>query len=162
MRLFFFFFSSSSSTVSNSLLFLYFFMALTKFVSLHNVTNLRNKTLQLMIRDQLAIYFKYMHPQIFPYLIYLLHGAGHYLKSWLSLSLSKNILFYRSRRFITVFTKTHHWTLSRASRIQFAPSIPVSLKNVKVKLSFCLTKHHPMKAYWGSGDIAPRILWLRH
>jgi len=56
-------------------------MALTKFVSLHNVTNLRNKTLQLMIRDQLAIYFKYMHPQIFPYLIYLLHGAGHYLKS---------------------------------------------------------------------------------
>jgi hypothetical protein len=29
---------------------------------------------------------------------------------------------------------------------------------VKVKLSLCLTKHHSMKAYWGSGDIAPRIL----
>jgi hypothetical protein len=29
---------------------------------------------------------------------------------------------------------------------------------VKVKLSQCLTKHHAMKTYWGSGDIAPRIL----
>jgi hypothetical protein len=31
--------------------------------------------------------------------------------------------------------------------------------NVKVKLSLCfLTEHHPMKAYWRSGDIAPHIL----
>jgi hypothetical protein len=29
---------------------------------------------------------------------------------------------------------------------------------MKVKLSLCLTKHHTMKAYWGSGGIAPRIL----
>jgi hypothetical protein len=29
---------------------------------------------------------------------------------------------------------------------------------VKVKLSLCLTKHHAMKAYWWSEDIAPRIL----
>jgi hypothetical protein len=29
---------------------------------------------------------------------------------------------------------------------------------VKVKLSLCLTKHHAMKAYLGSGGIAPRIL----
>jgi hypothetical protein len=27
----------------------------------------------------------------------------------------------------------------------------------KVKLSLCLTKHHAMKTYWGSGGIAPRI-----
>jgi hypothetical protein len=27
-------------------------------------------------------------------------------------------------------------------------------------LSLCLTKHHPMKTYWGSGGIAPRILDL--
>jgi hypothetical protein len=33
----------------------------------------------------------------------------------------------------------------------------VSFK-VKVKLSLCLTKHYAMKKYWGSGDIAPRIL----
>jgi hypothetical protein len=26
--------------------------------------------------------------------------------------------------------------------------------------SLCLTKHHAMKAYWGSGGIAPRILDL--
>jgi hypothetical protein len=30
----------------------------------------------------------------------------------------------------------------------------------KAKLSLCLTKHHAMKAYWGSGGIAPRILDL--
>jgi hypothetical protein len=29
---------------------------------------------------------------------------------------------------------------------------------VKLKLSLCLAKHHAMKAYWGSGGIAPRIL----
>jgi hypothetical protein len=28
----------------------------------------------------------------------------------------------------------------------------------KVKLSLCLSKHHAMKAYWGSGGIAPLIL----
>jgi hypothetical protein len=44
---------------------------------------------------------------------YLLHGAGYYLKSWLSLSMSKNILLaYGTQRFITVFTQAHHWTLS--------------------------------------------------
>jgi len=39
-------------------------------------------------------------------LTYSLHGAGYYLKSSLSLSLSKNVpLSYETRRFITVFTK---------------------------------------------------------
>jgi hypothetical protein len=33
----------------------------------------------------------------------------------------------------------------------------VKLK-VKVKLPLCLTKHHAMKAYWGSGGIVPLIL----
>jgi hypothetical protein len=28
---------------------------------------------------------------------------------------------------------------------------------IKVKLSLCLTKHHAMKMYWGSGGIAQRI-----
>jgi hypothetical protein len=27
-------------------------------------------------------------------------------------------------------------------------------------LSLYLTKHHAMKAYWGSGDVAPLNLWL--
>jgi hypothetical protein len=27
-------------------------------------------------------------------------------------------------------------------------------------LSLCLTKHHAMNMYWGSGDIAPRFLDL--
>jgi hypothetical protein len=29
---------------------------------------------------------------------------------------------------------------------------------VKTKSSLCLTKHHAMKTYWGSGGIAPRIV----
>jgi hypothetical protein len=37
---------------------------------------------------------------------------------------------YGTRRFITVFTKAHHWTLSWAIRIQFAPSIPISLRSI--------------------------------
>jgi hypothetical protein len=36
---------------------------------------------------------------------------------------------YGTRRFITVFTKARHWTLSWASWIQFAPSIPISLRS---------------------------------
>jgi hypothetical protein len=35
-----------------------------------------------------------------------------------------------------------------------------SYGNVKAKLSLCLTKHHAMKAYWGSERISPRILDL--
>jgi hypothetical protein len=31
-------------------------------------------------------------------------------------------------------------------------------EKVKAKLSLCLTKHHAMKAYWGSAGIAPFIL----
>jgi hypothetical protein len=34
----------------------------------------------------------------------------------------------------------------------------IVFKQVKVKLSLCLTKHHAMKTYWGSGGIASRIL----
>jgi hypothetical protein len=36
----------------------------------------------------------------------------------------------------------------------------IFLSKVKVKLSLCLTKHHAMKTYWGSGDIALLILDL--
>jgi hypothetical protein len=37
---------------------------------------------------------------------------------------------YGTQRFITVLIKARHWTLSWASRIQFAPSIPISLRYV--------------------------------
>jgi hypothetical protein len=65
------------------------------------------------------IYFLISYRQYYN-LTYLLHGAGYYLKSWLSLSFSKTILSYGTRRFITVFTQARHWTLSWASWIQFA------------------------------------------
>jgi hypothetical protein len=38
--------------------------------------------------------------------------------------------------------------------------INIRLVEVKVKLFLCLTKHHAMKTYWGSGGITPRILDL--
>jgi hypothetical protein len=62
-------------------------------------------------------------------LTYLLHGAVYCLKSWLSLSLSKNILPYWTRRFITIFTKARHWTVSWASWIQFVSSFTISLRS---------------------------------
>jgi hypothetical protein len=34
------------------------------------------------------------------------------------------------------------------------------LQICRVKLSLCLTKHHAMKTYWGSGSVTPRILNL--
>jgi hypothetical protein len=34
-----------------------------------------------------------------------------------------------TRKFITAFTKARHWTLSRARWIQFALSIPISLRS---------------------------------
>jgi hypothetical protein len=54
-----------------------------------------------------------------------------------SLSLSKNIPpSYGTRRFITVFTKARHRTLSWASRIQFASSIPISLRSILMLSSY--------------------------
>jgi hypothetical protein len=40
-----------------------------------------------------------------------------------------------------------------------SPQSHVNVK-LKVNLSLCLTKHHAMKTYWGSGGIAPLILDL--
>jgi hypothetical protein len=75
----------------------------------------------------------YLHSYL---LNYLLHSAEYYLKSWLSLSLSKKILLsYGNWRFITVFTEARHWTLSWASRVQFAPSIPISICSQKAYLN---------------------------
>jgi hypothetical protein len=41
------------------------------------------------------------------------------------------------------------------------PKIPERCKvKGKVVAVLFLTEHHAMKAYWGSGDIAPRLLCL--
>jgi hypothetical protein len=40
------------------------------------------------------------------------------------------------------YQKNGHYIISTIS----------SLVKVKVKLSLCLTKHHAMKMYWGSGE----------
>jgi hypothetical protein len=53
-----------------------------------------------------------------------------------------------------------HHDPSRGQRHSECRTIKQKVK--EVKFSLCLTKHHAMKAYWGSGDIAPRILWPRH
>jgi hypothetical protein len=53
----------------------------------------------------------------------------------------KSCFLYGTRKFATVFTKVRHRTLSRASRIQFASSIPVSLRAILIsssQLRLCL------------------------
>jgi hypothetical protein len=78
-------------------------------------------------------------------LTYSLHCAGYYLKSWVSLSLSKNILLsYGTRRFITVVTKARHWTLSWTRWIK---------ESVQVR---CALKHFvTIKNFYGEGFSAP-------
>jgi hypothetical protein len=49
---------------------------------------------------------------------------------------------YGTRRFITVFTKTRHWILSWTKRIQFASSIPISLRSILMLFSH-LCEGHP-------------------
>jgi len=57
---------------------------------------------------------------------------------FMSLSLLKhNLLSYGTRRFVTVFTQTRHWTLSWDSWMQSDPSIPISLRSI-LMLSFRL------------------------
>jgi hypothetical protein len=71
------------------------------------------------------------NPSLTYIITYWLHGAGYYLRSWLSLSLSKNILLsYGTRRFITVYTQARHWALSWASWIQLDPYLPKVHLNV--------------------------------
>jgi len=43
---------------------------------------------------------------------------------------------YGTRRSITVLTKVYHWTVSWTSRIQFAPSIPISLRSILILSSY--------------------------
>jgi len=62
-------------------------------------------------------------------LTHSLQGAEYYMKSWLTFSLSKKSFLYGTQKFITVFTKVFHRTLSWASWIQFAPSILISLRS---------------------------------
>jgi hypothetical protein len=38
--------------------------------------------------------------------------------------------------------------------------ILIKMVSVQIKLPLCLTKHHTVKTYWGSGDTVPRILNL--
>jgi hypothetical protein len=40
--------------------------------------------------------------------------------------------FYGIRRFITVFTRSLHWSLSWASSIQSIPSYPISLRSILI------------------------------
>jgi hypothetical protein len=42
--------------------------------------------------------------------------------------------------------------------ILYFPKCTQDFLTFKVKMSLCLTKHHAMKVFWGSGDIALCIL----
>jgi hypothetical protein len=78
-------------------------------------------------------------------LTYLLHGATYFFQKVDSHSACQTTacFLYGTRRFITVVTKAHHWTLSRASRIQLAPSIPISLRP-----TLMLSYHLRLSSQW--------------
>jgi len=47
--------------------------------------------------------------------------------------------FYKSQRFVTVFTSAHHLSLSQATLIQFMQSHPISLTSISILSSYlCL------------------------
>jgi hypothetical protein len=60
---------------------------------------------------------------------------------------------YGTQRFITVFTIARHWTLSWASRMQFASSIPVSPRPILM-----LSSH--LRLGLPSGLFPPLLTWL--
>jgi hypothetical protein len=62
-----------------------------------------------------------------------------YLRSWALIeklpivqSLKLFPAFYKTRRFITVFTRALHWSLSWARSIQSIPSHPISLSSILI------------------------------
>jgi hypothetical protein len=61
---------------------------------------------------------------------------------------------YGTRRFITLFTKHCYLTLSWASWIQFAPSIPISLRFI-LMLSFHLRLGVPCLSYLRASQLKP-------
>jgi len=59
-----------------------------------------------------------------------------------------------TRRFITVLMKTCHWILSWASQIQFAPSIPISLRSILMLSSHLLVDAFQEVLHQNSGRIS--------
>jgi hypothetical protein len=73
----------------------------------------------------------YLLTHLLTYFTYLLTPWCRIFEKLTATQLVKNIPHcYGTRRFITVFTKACHRTLSRVRRIQFASSIPVSLRSI--------------------------------
>jgi hypothetical protein len=71
--------------------------------------------------------FLVRHNLIFTY------GTKPFLRSCQLRSPSKNFpAFYWTRRFITVFTRALHCSLSWARSIQFIPSYPISLRSILI------------------------------
>jgi hypothetical protein len=67
-------------------------------------------------------------------------------------------ILYGIRRFINVLKKARHWTLSWGSRLQFAPSIPTSLRYIKEPVQVRGALKHFVTSYifYGEGLLAPR------
>jgi len=57
-----------------------------------------------------------------------------------SYSIKKFPTFYGTWRFITMFTRSHHWFLSLSGCIQSTPSMPISLTSIIILSSNLLTE----------------------
>jgi hypothetical protein len=98
---------------------------------------------------------------------YLLTYLLIYLQSWALLEkvsimqpLENFPAFYGTRRFITVFTRAFHWSLSWARSIQSIPSHPISLRSLKLFIQgICpgprlLTNFHNKIIFYGEELLA--------
>jgi hypothetical protein len=70
--------------------------------------------------------FPSVPPRKFRSIPYITHGDEPFLRS------SQFPAFYGTRRFITVFTRALHWSLSWARSIQSIPSHPISLRSILI------------------------------
>jgi hypothetical protein len=70
-------------------------------------------------------------PEVELRLISYLSGAEPFLRSCQSLRLLKNLpTFHKTRRFIIVYTRARHWSLSWAKSVQSIPPHLISLRSI--------------------------------
>jgi hypothetical protein len=78
------------------------------------------------------------------------------------------LTFFFQRMSITV-NNLYYWKVSKIifnfsdtmGQVNSTHLFKVKGKGIVIPV-LILTEHHAMEAYWGSGSIAPRILWPRH
>jgi hypothetical protein len=73
---------------------------------------------------------------------FLVYSLMKLSPSWEAANCAATPTFYGTRRFITVFTKALHWSLSWARSIQCIPSHPIFLRSILILFTHLSLGHH--------------------